>query len=432
MRILCMGISHKTADVALRENVAFDSAAASRALTDLAKRWDQAEFAIVSTCNRTEIYTARAVHGHPRQEELFRWLTQFHGLDAQQYEDRFYGLGDAEAVRHLFSVAGGLDSLVIGEDQIVGQLKDAHAQARAAGASRSVLNRLFQQALHVAKHIRSETTIAAGKVSVASLAADCVARKFKTLAGKSILSIGVGEMNDLMLRQLLPLGPQTVLIANRTAAGARKFAQQCRDASPAGVAIKSVPFSTLATHLRAADVVLTSTGSDHPILTEKMIAAAQKARVSKPMLIVDIAVPRDVEAAATKIKGVTLYNIDDLEQIVSATVKTRLDSRPAAEKIIEDHAMEFLHQLDEHALAPTIKAMYRQMELIADEELAAARGKLDTHDDADDDQKILQEALRRTIRRIMHPLASNLRHHAGTKSVRDHLAAVRRIFGLED
>lgn len=424
MRVLCLGISHKTADVGLREKLAFQAARIPAALADLASRWAAAEFVVVSTCNRTEVYTARPVHGHPRQEELLRWLGGFHGVDLAEYADATYALADADAVRHLFAVASGLESLVIGEPQIVAQLKGAYAAAVEAGAARAILNELFQTAFHVAKEVRGRTRISSGKVSVASVAVDAVAESLGSLEGKTVLNVGSGKMNELMLRHLGALGGDTILVANRSAGRAEDLARRCGG--------RAVALESLGDSLALADVVLTSTAAQTPIITREMIDSAQARRQNRPMLIVDIAVPRDVEPACGEVTGVRLYNIDHLERIVEASLKTRRTQSVAAEAIIAEHLAKVLARLNIKGVARTIDALYRRMQEIADEELADAMNKLAAHDDADADVEILRRALHRTVRRIMHPVASGLRDEAGADSARAHVATIRKLFDLDE
>ena len=423
MRVLCTGISHKTADVATRERFALDRASVRSALDDFRRLWPEAEALAVSTCNRTEAYVARPLHGHPREQELRDWFRALGGPARAEAAETIYTFVDAEAARHMFTVASGLDSLVPGEPQIVAQLKEAYGAAVEKQTARAVLNELVQTALHAAKHVRRETRIGAGKVSVASVAVDCVVGRLGALAGKCVLSIGAGKMNELMLRRLRQLGASRVLVANRTAGRARQLAAGCGG--------EVVPFRSLKESLALADVVVTSTASDSPILTRRMIAAARKSRSRKPLLIMDIAVPRDVEAAAGELKNVFLYNIDDLESVVRSTIRTRRGQGRRADRIINEHVKEFMEALNVRQVAPTIDALYTYMRKIADEELASARNKLTGHADAGEDTEILQRALHRTIRRIMHPAARALRDAAGTDAARAHIAAVQRLFRLD-
>ena len=424
MRILCVGINHKTAAVGLREKLAFDTETARRAMATLAEQWDHAEFVILSTCNRTELYTARPVHGHPRDHELRDWLARFGGVAVEDLAESLYTLSDAEAVGHLFTVAAGLDSLVPGEDQIVTQIKDAYAAAAEIDAVGAVLNEIVQTALHVAKHVRTETGLAAGKVSVASVAVEFVGHVFETLRDKRVLTVGAGKMNVLMLRHLAELGAGDILVSNRSFDRAERLAAQCGG--------RPVPFEDLGKHLAASDVVLTGTASEHAIIGREMVTRAQEARNWRPLLIVDIAVPRDVAPECGEIENVFLYNIDDLEGIVRGTIEMRHAERDAAETIIAEHVTEVTARLSVRDVAPTIDALYRAMEAVAAEELKAAQNKLSGHADADADTEILRRALHRTIRRILHPCATQLRESAGTDAARAHIAALRELFRLDE
>ncbi len=418
MRILCTGISHKTAPVALRERLALDEALAAR---DLAARWEAAEFVVLSTCNRTEIYVARPVHGHPREEELRRWLCDRGGAGA---EAALYTFADGEAVGHLFAVAAGLDSLVPGEAQIAAQLKGAYAAAAEAGAARGRLADLMQRALHVGKRVRTETAIGEGKVSVASVAVDSLAKRLGRLAGRCVLNVGAGKMNELMLRRLAGLGAGRIVVANRSPERADELAAKC--------GAETAPFDQLEALLSKADVVVTSTAAEAPIITADMLARALAGRAERPMLIIDIAVPRDVEAAAGALEGVRLYNIDDLEAVVRATLRTREQERSAAEEIVEEEVAAFLKELNVRDVAPTIDALYGFMRGIAEEELADGLNKLSTHEDAEADAEVIRRVLRRAIGRILHPAARHLRQAAGADAARADVAALRRLFDLEE
>ena len=422
MRLVCTGLSHKTAGVELREKLAFDDARMRRALDDLAAKWPRAEFVLLSTCNRVEVYFARAIHAAPTEQQVREWLAGFHGADTQAVVEAAYGLADTDAARHLFAVAAGLDSLVPGEPQIVAQMKQAYAAAVEARAARSVMNELFQAAFHVAKHIRTETAIGAGRVSVASVAVDCVGQIFGNLAGKCVLNVGAGKMNQLLLTHLAGLNPGKLLLANRTDERAAELAEACDG--------EAVTFAQLADHLAAADLVVTATGAEAPLITEKMVRRAQTARNGRPLLIIDIAVPRDVDPEAGRVDNVFLYNIDDLDRVVLKTLSTRHGERDSAEAIIDEHVRELMDAFDVRDVAPTIEALHRRLEAIAAEELADARKKLSTHDDADEDSEILRRALHRTIRRILHGPTTHLRSAAGAAGIRARIDALRELFEL--
>ncbi|HUS90482.1 MAG TPA: glutamyl-tRNA reductase [Phycisphaerae bacterium] len=423
MRILCTGANHRSAEVAIREKLAFDADQRARALRELRGHWPEAEFTILSTCNRSEVYAARPVHGHPRLEQLHEWLREFHALAPGEHEDALYCLADADAVGHLFAVASGLDSLVPGEYQIVSQVKDAYAQATAAQAAGPVMNELFQTALHVAKHVRTETNIATGKISVASVAVEFVRQLYETLADKCILNVGAGKMNELMLRQLLDLGGARIVVVNRSPEKAEALAEACGG--------RAGRLERLPEHLAEADVVLTSTGSPRPILSPDMVRAAQQKRGYRPLLIVDIAVPRDVAPEAGEIDNVFLYNIDDLEQVVQSNLAHRHQQRGPADTIIAEHVGELLGSLNVRNIQPTIRALYRRMEAIADQELLEAAHKFSQHGDGEEDMEILQRTIRRVIRRMLHPCAKRLRESAGSDAARAHAAMLHELFELD-
>jgi len=424
MRILCVGTNHKTADVAVREKLAFGAEQRDGALRRLRASWPDAEFAILSTCNRMEIYLARPVHGHPRAEELRDWVLEQRGVSGSPYAEALYMLSDADATSHLFAVASGLDSLVPGEAQIVAQVKEAYTKAVEAGAAHVVLNELFQAALHVAKHIRTETEIAMGKVSVASLAMDFVRQLFDTLKGKCVLNVGAGKMNSLMLPRLREMQAERIVVVNRSRPAAERLAGE--------IGGQAGDFDRLEDHLAEADVVVTSTGSQVPVITAQMVRFAQKRRDWRPLLIVDIAVPRDVECDAGKVDNVFLYNIDDLDRIVQANLDMRSGQHGAAQTIITEHVDELMGALNVRKVAPTIESLYKKMSLIAEQELTDARNKLSNHPDAEEDIEILRRTLHRTIQRILHPCTQHLRKSAGTDAARAHVATIRELFELDE
>ncbi|MGC9454827.1 MAG: glutamyl-tRNA reductase [Phycisphaerae bacterium] len=422
MRILRVGATHETADVSLRERLSIDRPCLPVALADLADRWPEAELLVLSTCNRTEVYTVRPVHGHPREDELRRWFREFTHVEAELCEAALRTDADADAVRHLFAVACGLRSMVVGEAEIVAQLKDAYAAARRTGTAGAVINELVQTALEASKEVRRETGIAQGKVSVASVAVDFVAETARPLKGKCVLNVGAGKTNELMLRRLSELGAGQLLVANRSPDRAADLARRCGG--------RAVPWDALAEHVGRADVVVTSTASQHPVITRGMLAAATAG--GRALLLVDLAVPRDVEPSAGELPGVTLYNIDHLRNAVEAAMRSRRAHLGSAERIVERHVNEFLEKLNIRRVAPTIRSLYRLAHRIADDEVRRARNKLSEHEDAEADEVIVRHAVHRTLRQMLHPAVENLRRTAGTDSARADVAAIRKLFGLDD
>ena len=422
MRILCVGANHKTAPLALRERLAFDEPAARAALEVLRRDYPQAGFVILSTCNRCELYVLRPLHARPRVEEIRAFFGTFHHLPRQQYDHALYVHADTEAVRHLFDVAAGLDSLVPGEDQILAQVKAAYELARAVGTTNAELNELFQLAFAAAKEVRSSTRIGAGKVSVASVAVDLARQVLGQLAGRCVLSVGAGKMNTIMLRQLRRSGAGPILVANRSGKRAAELAAACGG--------QAVPFENLTQALADADVVVCSTGSPQPVITADKLAAALARRPDRPLLLIDIAVPRDVEPQAGRLAGVRLYNIDDLKAVAERNIQLRRDQLQACRGIIDRRTAEYFHRLHVREVAPTIKALYRHMRTIADEELAAIENKLTGQPQRD--VQLIRQAFYRTLRRALHGPVSNLRRAAGSEAARKHADILRQLFNLPE
>ncbi len=423
MRTLCVGLSHKTAPLAVREALAFSPSRRESILADIRVRWSGAEFLLLCTCNRTELYTIRPRHGRPREEELRRALSEQATSPTDGLAEALYVHIDVNAVRHVFRVAAGLESLVPGESQIVSQIKQALAEADRAATAGARMAAMVAEALHVAKHVRSETPIAEGKVSVASVALDCIRRAFPTLRGKCVLNVGGGKMNELLLRQLDTLGPRRVIVANRSRRRAEEIAELC--------GAESAGLDDLPALLRLADVVVTSTAAEAPILSVEILRAAQQARNNAPLLIVDLAVPRDVAPAAKDLPGAELVDMDDLCAVVEATLDQRCEHVRAAETIVERHVQEYLRQTALRDVSPTIEALYRRVDDVLATALAEATNKLSTHDDQEEDLEVLRRALRRSLRQFCHPAVEALREETARGAGAAHAETLRRLFGLD-
>jgi glutamyl-tRNA reductase len=420
MRLVCVGISHKTAPLSLREKLAFDTAGAEAALRELRRQWPEAEFLLLSTCNRTEVYTARPLHGRPREEDLHAWLVSRAPSEASSLSKALYAHAGVEAVRHVFCVAAGLESLVPGEGQIVSQIKLALAEAQRVKACGAALAALAAEALHVAKHVRSETPIAEGRVSVASVALDAIRRAYQSLAGKCVLSIGAGKMNDLLLRRIGELKPGKVVATNRSLARTRELAKR--------YGASAARFGDLPDLLRRADVVVTSTSSPRPILTAEMVRRAMQRR-RRPMLILDLAVPRDVEPSAGDTPRVTRMDLDDLESVVAASIQVRRKQMDAARNIVEEHVEAFLREASARDVGPTLERLYARLDAVLESELAEAKNKLAEHNDAPQDLDVLRRSLRRALRRFCHPAVETLRAQGG-ETAAAHAETLRKLFDL--
>lgn len=420
MRILCVGANHKTAPVAVRERLVFDRAAACSALQDLRDLYPEAEFIVLSTCNRAEIYVARPLHGQPREEDLRAFFGRFHDIPREEYESCLYLLADSEAVRHLFNVASGLDSMVTGEDQILAQIKDSFRLAQEQQTCRSRLMDLFQGAFSVAKEVRRETSISCGRVSVASVAAEMAHERLKDLTNCTALSVGAGKMNELMLKSLRRMGIGRIIVTNRTPQRAFDLAADC--------AGEVMPFDQLTQALALADVVVSSTAAAYPIITTAKVQAAMASRPYRPLMLVDIAVPRDVEVAVGDLPGVSLSNIDDIKAVVEKTVNLRDGQVEACREIIDAHVASFFHRLHVREVVPALEALYFVMRGIGDEELDRVTNKFTGQPDAD--REIFRRALHRTLRRILHRPIINMRSAAGTQIAREHAVMLRKLFNI--
>jgi glutamyl-tRNA reductase len=449
-RIMCVGVSHKTAPLALRERLAMDGARSGEALADLSARWPDGRFAVLSTCNRTEVYcsaerTPRGLTGAgPTAAGLRRWLAGWRRVEASSLGRAAYSLRGRRAAEHLFRVAAGLESLVPGEPQIVHQLKEAFAASAPAGANGGVLAALFQTALHVAKHARSRGGAAGGDASVASVAVDCVIEALgwpagepaheasggesdprgeagTPLRGRSILVIGGGRMASGVLGRLRAAGAEDVRVAGRSI---EKINRLARRLGASAVAWEAVPGE-----LARVDAVLSAAAASKPILTRRMLAQAGRRR-NATLTLVDIGVPRNIEAGAGRVDGVRLFDIDDLRGVVRRTLRSRRAQQRRAEAVVREHVDDFVADLAARRVAPAIKALYRRMQAVADAELAEARHKLAGHADAAEDEAVLQRTMHRAIRRMLHPAAVNLRRLATSDSAHLHVQSIRHLFGL--
>lgn len=354
MHLLLLGISHRTAPVTLRERVDFSARGVEPAIAAVAERSTNSEAVVLSTCNRAELYVACDEVDLARGD-LVRFLCDYHGLDTADLLPHLYDRVDAEAVRHLFRVAAGLDSLVVGEPQILGQVKDAYAVAGEQRAVGPLLNRLFHSSFGVGKRVRSETTLGEGAVSVSYAAVELARKIFGDLKGLSVLVIGAGEMGKLTVVHLKSHGIADIAITSRTAAHAAALAQSLE--------AKALAWDDMLPALARADIVITATGSTTPILGRSQIATAVRGR-TRPLFIIDIAVPRDIDPAAGEIEQVFLYNIDDLQSVVKENLTRRGAEIARAEAIVTEEVDAFTAWLRSRGVIPTVVALRQHFERI--------------------------------------------------------------------
>ncbi|HEY3488157.1 MAG TPA: glutamyl-tRNA reductase [Gammaproteobacteria bacterium] len=362
MPLLALGLNHKTAPVALREQTSFAPEEIVLALQGLAALPAVNEAAIISTCNRTEIYCWLEQDDH---SPALQWFLEHHGLQPQSPGDFLYHYIDSHTVRHLMRVACGLDSMVLGEPQILGQLKAAYRQAEEAGTIGLQLRRLFEHTFTVAKQVRSETAIGANPVSIAFAAVRLAHQIFSDLQRQTALLIGAGETIELAARHLRENGIGQIIIANRTLERGRRLALQFN--------AKAIRLSELPAYLPAADILITSTASQLPIIGKGAVESALKERKHRPMLIVDIAVPRDVEPEVEQMHDVYLYNIDDLQSVIEANLQSRAEAAKQAETIIAQRVEDFMNWQRSLNAVHTIRSYREQAKLTGQEVLEKAK-----------------------------------------------------------
>jgi glutamyl-tRNA reductase len=363
--LFTVGLSHRTAPVELRESVDFSKGGATEALAALATRGIAREMVVLSTCNRAEIY---AVAGPDAPDAMGRFFAEYHQLPLTRLSDHLYVRRGADAARHLFRVAAGLDSLVVGEPQILGQVKAAYATASDHGHTAAVTNRLFHSAFGVGKRVRRETGLAEGAVSV-SYAAISLARKiFGDLTGLNVVILGAGGMAKLTGLHLKAQGVRQITITSRTLTTAQLLARQLE--------ARAVPWPDLPNALGAADIVVSATGAVDPVLTRHNVQEVMRHRRERPLFIIDIAVPRDVEASVGDLEQVFLYNIDDLQGIVKENLVRRSTELERAEAIVDEEVAQFTAWLQSRDIIPTVIALRQRFEAIRQSELARLEPKL--------------------------------------------------------
>jgi glutamyl-tRNA reductase len=360
MSLYTLGLNHQTAPLAVRERIAFSPDALGHALRDLLARPKVKEAAILSTCNRTEVY----VHGTEPQP-VARWLEEFHRVPADSLSPYLYTLPRERAVTHAFRVASGLDSMVLGEPQILGQMKQAVRHAESAGSLGLVLNRLFQRTFAVAKDVRTQTDIGSASISMAAAAVRLAERIFPSLADQRLLLIGAGDMIDLTATHFAAKKPRSITIANRTLERGRELA--------ARFGAEAITLNEMPERLHEFDVVVTYTASTLPILGKGLLERVVKARRHAPIFIVDLAVPRDVEPEAAERGDVYLYSVDDLAEIVKGNLQIRQEAVREAEQMIATQAGSFLRWLEGRSVVPTITALHGHHERLRAAELERVR-----------------------------------------------------------
>jgi glutamyl-tRNA reductase len=399
MSLVVVGINHRTAPVEVRERVVFEPARIPDALQQLRNLPDVHETVIVSTCNRTELYCVTDRLG---RSELGAWLQRYHGLGVS-LDHSLYHHDDQRAINHAFCVASGLDSMVLGEPQILGQLKDAYRVAQEAGTTGPILNRLFQSAFSVAKRVRTETKIGANAVSVASAAVAMARTVFASFENRTALFVGAGETVALAARHLHADGLRRMIIANRSIDRARELAAEFHGFA---IGLDEIP-----NHLKEADIVVASTAAPHSIITRHMTQQALRARKRRPMFMVDIAVPRDIDADVAELEDVYLFTVDDLQSVVNENLEGRRQAAREAGNLIESEVERFSHLLRTRDAAPLIRRLREDADRTRQRTLEQARQMLSHGKSQDEVLSFLANTL---TNRLIHAPSQRLRDAAET------------------
>ena len=420
MDLVLVGLNHKTAPVEVRERIAFAEGHLHSALKRLQRESDLQEGMIVSTCNRVEILA----HGRKSQNQIVQsvkdFLYSYHTLKPPFLEDYLYSYLRHDAVRHIFRVASSLDSMVVGEPQILSQVKQAYTKACQAGSVGTYLKDLIPRAFFVAKKVRSSTRIGASAVSISSVAVELARKIFGDLRGKTTILLGAGEMGELAARNLLDSGVSQIFVTNRTPKRGRELAAQ--------LLATAVPFEDLGTYLVRADIALVCTGSTSLLLDKSRVAAIIKRRRYRPLFIIDISVPRNVDPQVNELENVFLYDVDDLQSVIDANIRQRCEEAEIAEEIVDKETVSYMNQLSTRSAGPLIRSLRHRIEEICLEELRSNHKNLDPQE-----YERLEKSLRSTAHRIAHPFIAEIRQTDDDPNRRFHkIQLIRKIFRLDE
>lgn len=406
----------------VREKLAFDDDGCSAALRAFREQFPNAETVILSTCNRTEIYLTRPLREPPRLPEAVEFLAHRQNLDSSEFAPSLYFYEDSEAVRHLFRVVASLDSMVLGESQILGQAKHALRLAQECNSVGPAMTALFQRAFGVAKRIHTETQLAEGHVSIGSAALDFARQIFTRFDDKVVLMVGAGKMGELTLKHLMDHHPKRVLVTNRTAERASALAKR--------IGAEARPFENLADSLAEADIVLTSTGSPEPVITLERCGDLPRHRKYRPLLVIDLAVPRDVEDAVGELENVFVYDIDDLQRITEQHWEERRSRADVGQRMVEESVREFLQERARRDVGPVVAQLRDHLKGLADSELEWLTPKLKAA--SEQDRKLVAQLLHRVVNKILHQPTQALNEKGQEGLGQVYAEVIRRLFDLEE
>jgi glutamyl-tRNA reductase len=420
-KIINIGMNHETAPVALRECLAVESQNVQNALGLMRSLAVVREGFFLSTCNRVETLVV-AEEVQEAKGAIISLLSRMGNIPAEEFSASLYTYENMDAVAHIFSVASSLDSMIIGEPQILGQIKEAYVQATREKMSGVILNRLMHKAFHVAKRVRSETDICGAAVSISYAAVELARKIFNTLEGKKVLLIGAGEMAELAARHLLTNGVSGMTVLNRTFQRAAEVAERFR-ASP-------VSLDELDAQLLNADIVVSSTASTDFILTREMVKKVLRKRRNRPLFLIDIAVPRDIQPEVNRLNNVYLYDIDDLKGVIEMNKAQRREEAVKAQRIVQEEVVKFEKWLKTLAVVPTIVSLRRKAEAIVEAEFGKSRSVLERL--APEHRETVEVLVRSIVEKVLNDPILFLKGKAGRATLNDYLDTTRKLFSLDE
>jgi glutamyl-tRNA reductase len=416
MQLALVGLSHKTAPVELRERLAFNDEALRLALKSLVGRNDVNEAIILSTCNRVEV-----VAESPDERLIREFLCEFHQISPETVSNHLYSFRNTEAIRHVFRVAASLDSMMVGEPQILGQVKEAFRIAADTGTVGMHLSALMNRAFAVAKKVRSETGISQSAVSISYAAVELARKIFGDLTGKTVMIIGASKMGELAAKHLKRNGVSSVLVTNRTFERAVELAKVFEGAA--------VPFEHFTDHMDRADIVISSTGAPHFVINKPLAEQIIHRRKNKPMFFIDIAVPRDIDPTVNEIDNAFLYDIDDLQQVIDANLKERMMEASRAEEIVDSEVQAFCLKMKSREVVPTIVQLRDSLEKMRRDEIERNRRYL--KDLSPEQQSAVDHITKSMVNKILHSPIEQLKQMAHDPEGPDFIDIVRRVFNIQ-
>jgi glutamyl-tRNA reductase len=421
VNLILVGVNHKTTPVEIREKLAFTKGKIEESVDRLFNFPDIIEHTILSTCNRVEIY-ARANCQDSAIKAIKQFICDFHEVSPVELEDHFYSYRNEEAVEHLFRVSSSLDSMILGEAQILGQVKDAYSLAKDLRSTGLVLNQLFEKAFSIAKKVREETGIAERSVSISSAAVELAQKIFDDLENRTVMLVGTGEMAELAAKHLISYGVKTVYVTSRTYDRAANLARTLNGSA--------LDFEAFKNELHRADIVITSTSASNFIIKKEMVEKAIHERKNKPIFFIDIAVPRDIEPDINDLENIYLYDIDDLHVVVSANMKEREKEADNAMNLISQEVTKFNNWVGTLDAVPTIVEIRKKAENIRKQEMEKTLKKISHL--SEDDKKLLRQMSSSMVNKILHKPTIKLKQKTQSEDGHVYLKAIRHLFHLDD